>query len=242
MASPRLRSRSLSIPNGYRFYLPEIKWDSRKAVGLQPSFDKLVSALESAIKANKVKAQAHNWPQTRVDLEDWVDSFNAALCARMGWDEYIQSDPGTTIPKASAPHRQAALASLNAAAARAKELVRGAVTLNEFLDSGETPVSQLKSLSRAQVCAPCVLNRRGQWSDWFVQSAAEYIKRQIEKAQSRGLKTDQDDNLGLCAACNCPLTLKVHIPIEWVVKRLSAEQLDKLRENPKCWILAEANL
>ena len=218
------------------FYLPPLKWNAPKG----SSFSLICDALERAIKANPALAAKHKWPSDRRAIEDWVDLYNATVCARMGWSEYIQADTGgITIPKSSAPHQQQTLQSLRNAVAEAKELVSGAKTLDEYLESNEPPVSPELSTHRAIICSKCPLNSPEDLTKWFTVPAAEYIRRKIGKAQSRNMTTPRDDELNLCTACHCPLKLKVHIPIEWIGKRLGNDKLAKMRKGKDCWIIAE---
>ena len=54
------------------------------------------------------------------------------------------------------------------------------------------------------------------------------------------MSTIYDEKLHLCSACACPLKLKVHVPISWITKRLTPEQMERLKEAPACWIPHEA--
>lgn len=232
----RLKDRHKQIPNGYRFYLPEVKWS---APGNYPSFDKVVQLLGQVIAANAYLAQKNKWPTDHAGVENWVDTYNATLCARMGWDDYIITDQAGSIPKSTAPHQS--LQSLAAAAAMAKELVSGAKSLTEWIDSGEAPVSRDRAEARAAVCVDCPQNEKGDWTRWFTVPASELIKRQVEKAQARALSTVHDERLHLCTACHCPLKLKVHVPIDWITKRLTQATVAKLKAAPRCWIIQEMN-
>ena len=229
----KLKDRNRSVPNGYSFYLPELKW---KAPGNFPSFSVVCNALQAVIAANPVLAQKHSWPTDRAGIENWVDLYNATVCARMGWDDYIVQGGGTTIPKSSAPVQN--LRSLAAAAGRAKELVAGARSLVEWDESGEDGVPRDQAQSRALICSDCPVNEKGDWTSWFTVPAAELIKRRVEKVHGRGLSTIHDEKLHTCVACHCPLEVKVHVPIHWITKRLTAEQRAKL--DPRCWILSES--
>ena len=228
----RLKDRQNQIPNGYRFYLPEIKWS---APGNFPSFKVVCDGLEAAIRANPFQAKKFGWPTDRTGIEDWVDKYNAELCSRMGWTDYIASNEGgASLPKMSPQHQLETLRNLGAAAVRVKELVAGAKTLMEWDESGEPPVPQDVATSRAIICSTCPLNQEGDFTKWFTTPAAELIRRRIQKAQQRKLTTPRDEMLNLCVACHCPLKLKVHVPLSWITKRLTQEQKDKL--DPKCWI------
>lgn len=233
----RLKDRNMQIPGGMRFYLPELKW---KSPGNYPSFNRIVQELTAVIHANPFLAQKHGWPTDSVGISNWVDLYNATVCAKMGWNDYLMEDTGGTLPKSSAPHQTALLQSLAAAAARAKDLVSGAKTLTEWIDSKDPAVDRDKAEARALTCSTCPRNEGGDLTAWFTVPAAELIKRQIERAQDRNLSTIHDQKLHLCTACHCPLKLKVHVPIEWIVKRLTPEQTEKLKSVPNCWIIAES--
>ena len=230
---PRLKDRNLQIPGGYQFYLPEVKW---KAPGNFPSFTVVANGLEQVVNANPYLAKKNSWPTDRKGIEDWVDTYNATLCAHMGWDKFLAGGEGgaSAIPKSQPPHQN--LASLASVAARAKELVAGARSLIEWDESGEDAVSRDQSTARALICSTCPVNEKGDWTAWFTTPAAEMIKRRVEKVHSRGLSTIYDESLHVCVACHCPLPVKVHVPLHWINKRLSAEQKSKL--DPRCWILS----
>ncbi len=232
----RLISRQRSIPFGFRFYQPEINYRANR----NASFDQVVKGLIYARQANPVQLRKHKWSLDYNIVAEEVDEFNARLCQSHGWDNFISVPQVPTIPKVQPPNQAKALASLKAAAVAGKELVAGAKTLVEFLDSGEAPVSAELSEHRAIVCSTCPKNEPGDFTKWFVRPAAELIKQQIEKAQARKLSTPRDDQLNLCTACHCPLKLKVHVPIDWITKRLSEEQMVKLMEAPACWIPLES--
>lgn len=235
---PRLRNRNLQIPNGLRFYLPQVKW--RAPTGA--SFNSICDGLMRVIRANPAKARQFSWPLDRAGVEDWVDETNALHCARNGWNNYIYTDAVGVIPKVLAPDQASLLESLRGAAVAAKRLISGAKSLTEYLDSGEPPVTPELAGQRAAVCVECPKNEAGDFTRWFTIPAAALIKRQIQKAQSRQLTTPLDAKLNLCTACHCPLALKVHVPIEWITKRLAPDQLAGLRQGKNCWIIAEGKL
>lgn len=235
----QLKSRSKYIPGGFRFYLPEVKWTSTH----NASFDVISNALLRVIKANPALAKKNAWPTSIAAVENWVDFYNATVCARMGWDDYIVTDGGGgTLPKSVAPHQALSLSALAAAAAKAKALVSGARTLSEWVESGDPPVPAELSTHRAIICSQCPKNEKGDWTQWFAAPAAELIKRMVEKAQFRKLETPRDDQLQCCTVCYCPMRLKVHVGIEWIKKRMNPEEAAKLKAVPNCWIVAEAKL
>jgi len=233
----KLNNRAMQIPGGLGFYLPEVRWKARQG----SSFDTIVRELQAVIAANPALAQKHNWPTNTREVEDWVELYNATVCQRMGWTNYIGAQPSSRdlIPKASPLHQQASLDSLRSAAARARELMEGAKTLKEWDESGDPAVPPELSLARAQACSKCPHNQPGNFTEWFTVAASELIKSRIERAQSRKLTTPQDDNLNLCDICHCPLKLKVHVPMPWITKRLSPDKLAALRAVPGCWVGTE---
>jgi hypothetical protein len=232
-------NRQMQIPNGMHFYLPAAKWKSPPGA----SFQRICDELEVVIRAHPALAAKHKWPTDRVGIENWVDAYNATICARMGWDTYIMDETGgggSSTPKASPPHQQETLRSLKDAAARAKELVAGAKHLAEWMGSKEGPVDKELALRRAQICSACPLNLEGDWTKWFTVPAAELIRRQVEQATGLGLTTPADERLHLCEACHCPLRLKVHVPIAHIAKALTPDMRAKLTNGKDCWILAES--
>lgn len=111
--------------------------------------------------------------------------------------------------------------------------------MNDWLDSGTEAVTPIRSESRAAVCAACPVNGKGDFTQWFTQPAADAIKRQLEKVQSRKLSTSQDEKLNICTICLCPLKLKVHTPISFIKTHMSEGVLRDLEKAPACWIIEE---
>lgn len=232
---PRLLNRQKQIPNGYRFYIPRLRWQSPK----NASFEVIVMSAIAALMANRRVADILKWDLSHDAMADRVDEYNAKICEANGWNDFIVQPVYQSLPKLSPRDQQIQSASLKAAVAAAKELVSGAKTLMEWIDSGEPPVEPEAAEARATVCSTCPKNEPGDFTRWFTVPAAELIKRQVEKAQSRKLTTGKDGALHLCTACHCPLKLKVHVPIHWITTRLSSPQMAKLREAPACWIISE---
>lgn len=237
----QLKDRNKQIPNGLRFYIPELKWN---APGPYASFTRICDAVEQVIRANPHLAQQHQWPQDRVGVENWVDNYNAQLVSQMGWDSppgtYLLADNSPSSPKWSPSLQSENLQGLRAAAEKVKELVRGAKTLSEWDDSGEPPVDRNLSNQRASVCSSCKLNEAGDWTKWFTVPAAELITRRIATVQGKGISTLHDERLHFCSACSCPLKLKVHVPLPWIKRAITNEQKQRMSAgNPNCWVVRE---
>lgn len=197
------------------------------------SFDTIVQDLMRQVRSNILISRKYNYPTDRHKIEDWVDSYQADLCEKAGWLDYI--DVGGDYPTGgTAPPKWIPAASL---AKYGAKLVAGAASLLSWLGEGMTPVPSEKAQSRSVVCASCPKNRRAGLQDVFVRSTSEMIRRQIEFAHDVGLKTSNDGAIGICDACACPLRLMVHVPIQNKLSHLDKETYDSLDE--KCWVRAE---
>lgn len=232
MSYPRLRNRQMQIPNGMTFYLPEVKWRANRG----QSFQTIANQLYHVVRSNPALAVKNKWPTDMLAIEDWVDRYNASLCLRMGWTDYIVDDAPGTSPKMSPQHLRESLKSVAAAVARTKALVAGARTLMEWDESGEPPVPSEQALDRATACTKCPHNRKEDLTAWFTVPASELIRRRVAKAQQRNLTTPRDDDLNICDVCFCPLKLKVQVPLDWIEKRLDADTRAKLLAVPGCWV------
>jgi len=118
-----------------------------------------------------------------------------------------------------------------------KTVAMGASGPLDWYLSGRPAVIPELSTGRAARCVACPNNGEGPLTQFFTEPIAEFIKKQIEKRRDYHLITPYDAALGVCTACYCVLSLKVHEPLDLVLKHLSAKNHDKLWE--KCWILHE---
>lgn len=228
----RIRNRQLQIPNGYTYIQPETHWKPTRYC----SFQSLVDQVCAHRRGNPALAAKYSTLPETVATE--MDEYNASICARNGWLNYIDIDGGPPVPKS-----QALLAEeekqVTAAAGRVKKIWSGVRTLDDWLDSGEPAVNQTLAESRAATCAVCPLNGQGDFTKWFTKPAAEAIKRQLSKVSERHLKTAVDEQLVVCEACLCPLKLKVHTPFRFIQAHLSPEVQEELKKGKDCWILKE---
>jgi hypothetical protein len=231
-----LKNRQLQIPGGFKFSLPPLNWTA----GAFTSFDTIVNQVDRLIAANPGIAGQYGWPTKRVDIENWVDGYNAQLCAFNGWTNYVHD--GTelvSVPKTPTPHRQTLLQNLKSAAATSKELMRGARSLLDWLQSGEPPVDRDLAIARATICVACPHNNKNPMTEWFTVPASELIRKQIAEAVSRDMTTPLDEKLNICDVCYCPLPLKVQTPVKWIKEHISPETLGKLAAVPGCWVANE---
>lgn len=229
----RLNNRNVQIPFGLKFYQPEIRFNTR-----QGSFNNIVDQVVAARKANPAMVAKHNWSVEWGIVADEVDAFNAAICERMGWNNFI-NQPGAGVAPTPKFKALSPLAEkqLSAAAEKVKKVWQGVKTLNDWIESGTPPVTTEVAEQRAKTCVACTLNGKGGLEAWFTKPAAEAIKLQLSKLASRKLATSVDSQLNVCTACLCPLKLKVHTPLPFITEHLSEKTKAEL--DPKCWILSE---
>lgn len=169
------------------------------------------------------------------DLHSIGNELEAYTRARLGLEPSAVGLP--VNPKLVPPPAQPQLAgAAGPAVAAIKKLAAGAALLMEWDESGMPPVSPEVSESRAAVCATCPQNAKGKsLSEFFTVPLANLTKRKFEKLEQMKLTTPHDQFLTVCQACLCPLRLKVHTPIELILKRLKPDVKAEL--DPRCWIL-----
>ena len=87
---------------------------------------------------------------------------------------------------------------------------------------------------RAETCVACPKNSTSPFTDWFTVPVAERLRKMVEARKELKLTTPADDKLGTCAVCRCPLALKVHCPMDFIVKHTKPETMASFPGN--CWI------
>lgn len=224
---PRLVDRNRQIPGGYIFRIPALGWQSTPWA----SFDSITRSAIGALQGNPSVAQRLGWDLSYDAMANRIDEFNASVCKHMGWtDYYVEGGSGGAA--APAPFPQPNLLS------RLGNLAVGGKTLVKWINSGAEAVPKDQAEKRASICSECPLNERGDWLSLFTLPAAEAIRKEIGRKREWKLETANDHLLGSCEACDCPMILKVHVPIKTILEALKPEQRQKL--HPKCWILSES--
>jgi hypothetical protein len=229
----RLNNRMRQIPFGLKFYQPETRFNTR-----QGSFNNIVDQVVAMRKANPALVAKHHWATDWNEVAEEVDAFNAAICERMGWLDFITQPQAGVAPspkfKALSPQSEK---QLSVAAGKIKKVWQGVKTLSEWIDSSEPGVPQELAEARARVCVACPLNGQGGIETWFTKPAAEAIKFQLSRMADRKLSTMVDAQLNVCVACLCPLKLKVHTPLEFISQHM--DDATRASLDTKCWILSE---
>jgi len=228
----RLRDKQHQIPNGFVYVQPETGFDSKKAIGSHPSFDRLVDAvLQHRLGNPRFKSK---WKTDRAGVEYDVEIYNVKVCESQGWTEYLTSNQADAPPKAWPLRNQGV-----AAAGAIKKSTTGIKLVVEWLGSGLKPESIEIANQRAAICSRCPQNEDGSFFEKIGAVAAKQVKDLIEVRNDMDLKTDYDAQLKSCKACACWLPLKVFSPSDLVLKNTSDELRTRL--DPACWILKLAN-
>lgn len=222
---PRLKDRNRQIPNGLVFYVPQTKWKAARFA----SFSTIVNSLIAHRKGNPHLTKKYKWATDYDSVANEVDEFNATVCQRMGWTDYIT---GTGRRQSGPPPFQpSSLPKL------LLKLAAGADVLVEWLASGHEAVAQELADARAKVCSTCPLNAKGDWSSFFTVPVTNAIRKALSQREEWKLATPYDGVLKVCEACSCPLPLKVHMPLEKIVGKMPFESLEALHAD--CWIRHE---
>jgi hypothetical protein len=228
----RIKNKRANIPNGYLYVQRETGFDVSK---IMPHTINDFYAVAQAIRQHRMANPQFKLSTSMPAIEDELERVNVARIAAI---------PGAAavylmeVGGASPSFHQAPTPTLAAqAVAAATSLSAGAKTILDFEESGESPISNELATKRAEVCVTCPRNETGGLSRFFTIPASELIKKQLERAHEMKLTTTLDNQLNVCSACLCPLKLKVHFPLAFILKHMSEEVKAKL--DGRCWILGE---
>jgi hypothetical protein len=230
---PHLKSRTQHPPYSFRFLQPE----TGQTKEFEGSFNHVVEQTIILRKANSFLAERHGWSMETVDVENEVDAYNTARCIAGGWTDFLVMDdaPAYAVPIQKKTNRSAGVAALGSV----KRVAAGVALLVEWLGSGAKAVDQPLAESRAAICSTCPRNDGGDFTAYFTAPIADKIRTQMEIRGDLQLRTSHDERLTVCSACDCPLKLKVHVPLNHILAHISADT--KTRLAPQCWITAETN-
>jgi hypothetical protein len=226
----RIKNKRANIPNGYLYVQRETGFDISKVM---PHTNNDFYAVAQAIRQHRLANPSFKLSTSMPAIEEELERVNVARIAAIpgATDVYLMDVGG------SASFHQAPTPSLLLPAA-VKSLNAGARTILDFEESGEPPVSNEQATKRAEICVTCPRNETGGLSRFFTIPASELIKKQLERAHEMKLTTALDNQLNVCSACLCPLKLKIHFPLAFIIKHMSEEVKAKL--DPRCWITKEA--
>lgn len=227
----RVKNRNMSPVNGWQFYQPQTGWDLQKnAPSAAWDFNGAVQAIIAHRKANPRFNLATD-PKT---VEDQLDETNALrMLSIPGADIYVQEDP--SIPKSVPQHSQSGLGRV---AGVVRNVAQGGFALVKWIASGAEAVPQELANKRAEVCTTCPMNDNTDLAAIFTVPAQNAIRFELNKRREWKLATPFDDRLHVCSACNCPIKLKLHMPIERIIKDMPKASFQNLESF--CWIRTES--
>lgn len=157
-------------------------------------------------------------------------------------DLYTRLRLGIPAAPTPSPKTQPRFASPQAvgggAVAAVKNLAAGSALLFEWEETGIPPVTPDVAEARAAICATCRQNQPGALTSYFTQPISEVFRSKLKRLTDMSMTTPYDEALNVCVACLCPLKLKVHAPMELILKHLRPETKSVLAEC--CWILEAA--
>jgi hypothetical protein len=229
----KLQSRHKCPPAGFLYEQRQTGWRSWLAdPPSQWDFRRLCMALQAHRRANP----QFGFTTDMAKIETEVDHVNAKRVAAIPLSmSYVMEDGAAVAdPKSQAPTLAQKVAVAVGALAKA---AKGGAVLLDWEKAGGQPVAQELANKRAAICVGCPKNGSSSITDLFTVPAATMIKRQLERRASLKLSTPDDENLGTCEACLCPLRLKVFCPIQHIHEKTSADVRAEL--DPRCWILHE---
>lgn len=241
----RLKNRDQQIPGGFKFRQAQIAgWQSPPWV----SFNVLVEAVIKLRKANPAITAQYSLSTDPAAVANEVDAYNAALCAAAGHTNYLAPSEGIELPKTfppqwvSQPRGGVAAGDSQPSTPpgwfkKLGNVATGFKTLADWLGHEGKPVDSKLAESRAKTCSTCPKNLKGDMTSFFTKPASELIRRQLEERNAMKLATSYDETLGVCDGCGCPLKLKVHCPVDVIVKHMPKGGENKLVSY--CWILSE---
>lgn len=218
-------SRSQFPQGGWQFYQPQTNWTAPSP--LMYTFDGQVNNIIKHRLANGAIVARDRLATDPVSVGNELEAYTRQ---RLGIPS-IAPQPPKTIPPRSLPQ-----AAAEAVAAVAKT-AEGIGLLIDWLGGGAEVVAPALAHRRAQVCDACPQNSRSPFTDWFTVPVAERLRKMVEARKELKLTTPIDDKLGTCVVCRCPLPLKVHVPMPYIIAKTKADTMAAFPV--ECWIKRE---
>ena len=227
-----MKSRTAHPPYSWRYLQPETG-QTEEFVG---SFNAVVEQVQMLRMANPFLCERHGWRTDTAAVEIEIVQYNVARCINNGWlDFLIMDEPGQVPPFVAPPEKKNPRHA--AGVGSAKRVVAGVALLLEWLGSGGKPVESALAEKRASICATCPKNSGGSFISYFTAPIAEKIRVQLEMKHDLQLRTSYDSQLTVCTGCDCPIPLKVQVPLPYILEHTSEDTKTRLADF--CWILNE---
>lgn len=89
--------------------------------------------------------------------------------------------------------------------------------------------------ARAEVCKVCPLNQDDLLFEPLIAAAGRALKAAFKQKHALDLHVQDEESLQTCAACGCPLQLKVWAPAKMILR--DGKKPDYFKNlDPDCWI------
>lgn len=218
----------MQLPGSLRYLQPDTNWGSTP----WSSFDSIVDQVIAHRMQNPHLIQTNGWSVDRKTVEAEVEAYNVKICEAMHWDHFLEGGPEVSpterpFPPGQTPHLLHSL----------KNVAAGGEILVEWIKDGAEAVPIAQATKRASICADCPKNVKADLTSIFTVPVSWAIKKELERRKELRLETSFDDRLGVCSACSCPMKLKIWIPLNSFLHKMTSEAMNEL--DPKCWILQE---
>lgn len=119
-----------------------------------------------------------------------------------------------------------------------KTAIHGSKALLEFLGPQGKPVELVVAERRAERCRTCQLNGPSAgWVERVAKSIAKATAAYFRIKDGLNLHVANEKALGICAACHCPIKLKIWMPIDYIESHTTDEVMVDFVET--CWIPEE---
>lgn len=231
-----LKSKSKFPPGGWQFFDPTLRWSPPTPLG--STFDQTVDQIVAVRMNNKARH-----PTLETGRSAVADQLEKYTCTRLGnnpeWCTGIAQKKTFTSKVESSmdihPESRNPWSKSLAKLVGVKRIAGGARILSDWLGDGGIPVEPSVSQARADICLNCPKNTKGGFLvSKITKPIADAIKEQLRVKHELGLTVNGEENLHTCAVCICQLQLKVHTPIDYILKHTSNEVM---KEFPSfCWI------
>lgn len=224
---PRLKNRNNGLPNDYQIIHPEAGMTKPYRY---PSFTGVVIFETRFRKGNPAICEKNGWTLDPDEIKHYVEQQQVQRMLARGHTEFLIMD--ANVPKSNGQRELPA--ALAAAAGHLAKLGATKEIYVAWIGDGMLPVPIEIAEKRAAVCVVCPQNQTGDLWQRLTRTGVQRLRALLNLRKSLQFKTSQDEKLKTCVACDCPMTLKVHTPIEHIIKNTSDEVLGKLDRN--CWI------
>ena len=166
----------------------------------------------------------------KATYEEVLADIDNYTCERLGFDPKWCSS-GVKKKSISLQNR------LEAVGRVASAVTRGASTIFDWLGKGGIPVHQEQADKRSRTCLGCPMNHEGGLTATVAASVAEVILAQRRAKLDLKLEVDREKDLHTCQICLCHLPLKIWVPLNVILERITQEELKQFPAY--CWMNTE---